>query len=155
MDDQSNSIMNIPGQASANEGQYFDGRDARALIRALLTDAPLNGTPLEVTGPYRDIINVLHQAHAAGGTSSVHVAWNGIVRRHPELAVLVSGDTPSWPNHDTGAYACPEVLWRGRFADVATALGKRSWEIWAGTFAALAAGVARGMALAMGGLRLT
>jgi hypothetical protein len=52
---------------------------------------------------------------------------------------LVSGDHPSGPNHNISAPACPEVLWRGRFAEVANALGKRSWEIWAGIFAALAA----------------
>jgi hypothetical protein len=126
-------------QLSGNEEQRLDDRAAGVYIRGLLKGNSPDGTSPDAFGEYRDVIEVLHQAHAAGGTSSVHTAWNGIVQRRPGLAALVSGDHPSWPNHDTGASACPEVLWRGRFADVANALGKRSWEIWAGTFAALAA----------------
>jgi hypothetical protein len=139
MDNYFESAKDVFGSGMVNEGQYFDGRDPGELIRDLLDgSAPYCMSP-EVHGPYRDIIEVLHQARAAGGPSSVHRTWNGIVQRRPGLAALVSGDHPSQPNHDTGAFACPEVLWRGRFADVANALGKRSWEIWAGTFAALAA----------------
>jgi lambda repressor-like predicted transcriptional regulator len=122
-----------------NEEPRLDDRAAGAYIRGLLNDNSPDGTPPEAFGEYRDVIEVLHQAHAAGRTSSVHVAWNGIVQRRPELAALVSGDHPSGLNHATSAPACPEVLWRGRFAAVADALGKRSWEIWAGTFAAPAA----------------
>jgi Protein of unknown function (DUF3987) len=108
-------------------------------IRGLLTGDPPNGTPPEAFGDYQDLLEVLHHAHAAGGTAAVRTAWAGIVTRQPQLAALVSGDPPAGPTHDLGADACPDVLWRGRFADVAEALGKRSWEVWAGTFAALAA----------------
>lgn len=36
-------------------------------------------------------------------------------------------------------YPCPDILWQGIFADVSDAIGSRSWEVWAGVFAALAA----------------
>lgn len=45
------------------------------------------------------------------------------------------------------ALPCPDTLWIGRFADVSAKLGKRSWEIWAGTLAALAATANRHLCL--------
>jgi len=92
MDDQSKSIMNVPGQASANEGQYFDGRDAGVLIRALLADTPLNGIPPEVAGPYGELIANLVLARNGGGITGVRGVWNNLVRCQPELAGLVAGD---------------------------------------------------------------
>jgi hypothetical protein len=67
---------------------------AATYIRALLSGSTPNGTSSDTFGEYRDLIEVLLQAHAAGGTPAVHEAWNGIVRRYPELASLVSGDQP-------------------------------------------------------------
>src|SRR5262245_50812501 len=122
-------------QLLGNEKSRLDNRAVGVYIHGLLNGTSSNGTSPEAFGKFLDVIEVLHHADAAGRSSSVHVAWNGIVRRRPELAALVSGDQPSGPNHDTGAPVCPEVLWRRRFATVADALGKRSWEIWAGTFA--------------------
>jgi hypothetical protein len=139
MSNRAENTATIFPQSLGNEEPRLDDRAAGAYIRGLLNGHSPDGTSPEAFGEYRDVIEILHQAHAAGGPSSVRRAWDGIVRRRPGLAALVSGDHPSQPNHDTGASACPEVLWRGRFADVANALGKRSWEIWAGTFAALAA----------------
>ena len=46
MDDDVESPMDVLGQPSANEGQYFSDRDARALIRDLLAGNPPNGIPL-------------------------------------------------------------------------------------------------------------
>lgn len=36
-------------------------------------------------------------------------------------------------------FPCPEIVWQGIFQEVADRLGRRSWEIWAGTLAGLAA----------------
>ncbi len=36
-------------------------------------------------------------------------------------------------------YPCPDIVWQGVFQEVADRLGRRSWEIWAGTLAGLAA----------------
>lgn len=36
-------------------------------------------------------------------------------------------------------YPCPDILWQGIFAKVAEGVGKRSWEVWTGTYAALSA----------------
>src|SRR5262245_56766770 len=90
-------------QLLGNEKSRLDDRAVGVYIHRLVNGTSSNGTSPEAFGKFRDVIEVLHQAHAAGGTSSVHVAWNGIVRRCPELAALVSGDHPSWPNHDIDA----------------------------------------------------
>lgn len=73
--------------ASASQASY-----AGEYIRALLNGSPSNGSPLEAWREYRDLIELLEQAHAAGGAPAVREAWNSMVRRHPELAVLVSED---------------------------------------------------------------
>jgi AAA domain len=65
---------------------------AAKYIRTLLTGSSPNGRPPEAFGEYRDILEVLFQAHVHGGTSAVRTTWNGIVHRHPELAELVSAD---------------------------------------------------------------
>lgn len=36
-------------------------------------------------------------------------------------------------------YPCPDILWQGRFAQVADRLNRRSWEIWLGTLCAMGA----------------
>jgi hypothetical protein len=92
MDDYSESARDVLGSATVNEGQYFDGRDARALIRALLDGSPPNGVPPEVHGPFRDLIANLVLARDTGGTAEVRGAWNSFLRYHPELAGLVAGD---------------------------------------------------------------
>ena len=43
------------------------------------------------------------------------------------------------PTEPLSNYPCPPVLWRGRFAQVADLLGKRTWEVWVGILAALGA----------------
>ena len=68
---------------------------AATYIRVLLDGSPPNGTPPEAFGEYRDLIEVLQQAHAAGGMPAVRDAWAGVVRRRPELAALVSEDYPT------------------------------------------------------------
>jgi hypothetical protein len=70
-------------------------RDAVALaahLRALLDGAPPDGTRPEAFGAWQEVVAHLHQAHAAGGTSALRAAWQGLVRRHPELASFVSAD---------------------------------------------------------------
>jgi hypothetical protein len=61
-------------------------------IRALLNGSPPNGAPPEAFGEYQDVIENLLLAYANGGTPKVREAWREAVRRHPELAELVSGD---------------------------------------------------------------
>lgn len=36
-------------------------------------------------------------------------------------------------------YPCPDILWQGRFAQIAERLGKHSWEVWMGTLCAMGA----------------
>jgi hypothetical protein len=67
-------------------------RPVAEVIRSLLNGASPNGQPPEDFGNWRDIIEALHQAHIVGGTSAVRDTWNGMVRRRPELAGLISGD---------------------------------------------------------------
>jgi hypothetical protein len=65
---------------------------AAAYIRRLLDGSSPNGAPPEAFGGYQDLIEVLQQAHATGGLPAVRESWNGLVRRHPELAPLVAAD---------------------------------------------------------------
>ena len=81
---------------------------AAAYIRALLGGSLPDSVPPEAFGQYRDLIEVLHQAHAAGGMGAVREAWNSAVRRLPEMAGLLSGDQPPadhWPT------LAPEALY--------------------------------------------
>jgi predicted transcriptional regulator len=64
-------------------------------IRALLSGCPPNGGVPETFGAYRDCIATLHEAHAHGGLPRVREAWKELTRRHPGLAALASGETPS------------------------------------------------------------
>lgn len=66
--------------------------DAGTYIRALLAGSSPNGVPPEAFGEYHDVITGLLAAHQAGGTPMVREAWESIVRRHPGLMALVSGD---------------------------------------------------------------
>jgi RecA-family ATPase len=61
-------------------------------IRALLDGGSPNGTLPEAFGEYRDIIEGLVLAYSYGGTQKVREAWRDILRRHPDLAALVSGE---------------------------------------------------------------
>lgn len=36
-------------------------------------------------------------------------------------------------------FSCPDILWQGRLAQIAEALGRRSWEVWFGSMCALGA----------------
>src|SRR5262245_66555428 len=70
-----------------------DARAAAAVyVQALLRGSPPNGVPPEAFGAYRDLIETLVHAHAAGGTPAVREAWTGMVQRPPELASIVSAD---------------------------------------------------------------
>jgi AAA domain len=61
-------------------------------IRALLDGSSPNGVPPEVFGEYQDVIEELVQAHTHGGTQKVREAWRDILRRHPDMAALISED---------------------------------------------------------------
>ena len=66
--------------------------EVATFIRALLNGNPPNGILPEAIHGYCDIIATLLLAHSNGGTAAVRAAWRGLVRRHPELIELVSGD---------------------------------------------------------------
>jgi hypothetical protein len=100
MDHDLESPMDVLGQPSANEGQYFGDRDASTLIRALLAGNPLDSPPPEAFSPYRDVITNLRLAHEAGGTATVRRAWLGMVARNPALGALAAAEataSPGWP----------------------------------------------------------
>jgi hypothetical protein len=65
---------------------------ASEYIRALLDGYPPNGAAPESFGGYQDLIDNLLRAYASGGTPKVREVWTEAVRRHPELAALVSWD---------------------------------------------------------------
>ena len=81
MDDYVESPMDVLGQPSANEGQYFSDRDASALIRDLLAGSPPDNAPSEVVGPYRDVIDNLRvpvtQAARPWCEGCGLVSWSG------------------------------------------------------------------------------
>jgi hypothetical protein len=86
-------------------------------VQALLNGSPPNGAPPEAFGAYRDLIENLVRAHAAGGTPAVRQAWTGMVQRHPELASLVSADPSatarkvSWTADELLAAEFPPSNW--------------------------------------------
>ena len=73
----------------ANSSQASDIGD---YIRARLSGSPPSDTPLEGREAHRDLVEVLEQAYAAGGTPAVREVWIGIVRRHPELIRLIEAN---------------------------------------------------------------
>jgi RecA-family ATPase len=94
--------------------------DAAALntfLRHLLNGGSPNGPPLRAFGEYREIVDLLRQAYAAGGTPQVHDAWNGIVRRHPQLAALIAQDLAQperqvrWTADELPNATFPEPQW--------------------------------------------
>ena len=100
MDDYVESPMDVLGQPSANEGQYFSDRDASALIRDLLAGSPPDNAPSEVVGPYRDVIDNLLCARDAGGTAMVRRVWLGMVERNPALGAFAAAEATAargWP----------------------------------------------------------
>jgi hypothetical protein len=88
-----------------------------AYVQALLRGSPPNGSPPEAFGGYRDVIENLLHVHAHGGTAKVREAWHEIIRRHPELASLVSADpsatarTVSWTADELLAAEFPPSNW--------------------------------------------
>jgi hypothetical protein len=70
----------------------LDAQEAAKLIRTLLKGGSPNGAAPEAFGKYRDIVEVLLRAYAAGDTDMVREAWDRMVRRQPKLAALVSAD---------------------------------------------------------------
>jgi hypothetical protein len=58
------------------------------------------------------------------------------VERELERELTDEGEGTIRPPID---YACPDILWQGIFHEVAQRLERYSWEIWAGTLAAMAA----------------
>jgi AAA domain len=61
-------------------------------IRALLSGSPPNGAPPEAFGDDADLIRLLHEAHAGGGTALLRRAFDDYLRRHPEQVERFSGD---------------------------------------------------------------
>jgi len=43
------------------------------------------------------------------------------------------------PDEQPVSWPCPNILWQGKFLEVAQAVGVRSWEVWVGIYAALSA----------------
>jgi AAA domain len=70
----------------------------RTYLRTLLAGGNPNGTPPSAFGEWQQVVEVLHEAYAAGGMAKVREYWNDYVRRHPEAAEMASGD-PSEPEH--------------------------------------------------------
>jgi hypothetical protein len=76
------------------DDQSLEATYAAEYVKSLLSGDSLNGAVPESFGAWRDVIDHLVQAHAAGGTSKVREAWNDHVRRHPEDVELAAGDHP-------------------------------------------------------------
>jgi hypothetical protein len=103
-------------QASGS-GTPLDCTALSELLRQLLSGGTPNGTPPEAFGEYRDIVDILLLAHAHGGTPKVRAMWKDLVRRHPELAYLVSTDPRTaepkvtWTAEELLAAEFPPINW--------------------------------------------
>jgi hypothetical protein len=97
--------------------EALEAQAASTLIRALLNGGSPDGTSPEAFGTYRDIAEALERAHAAGGSSAVRATWLGIIRRHPELAELVSADREAsqrktrWTADELLSAQFPAIRW--------------------------------------------
>lgn len=70
---------------------------------------------------------------ALRATSAFHV---GVEEAENAETIAKERDTSlAEPAH----FPCPDILWQGRFAQVADRLNRRSWEIWLGTLCAMGA----------------
>lgn len=106
---------------------------AATYIRALLDGGPPNGIPPDAFHGYCDVIGILQLAHAHGGTPRVRESWRDLLRRHPELAELVSGDHRSserkvrWTANELLTADFPPIRWvvPGVFPEGLTVLAGR------------------------------
>jgi AAA domain len=86
-------------------------------IRALLRATPPNGAPPEAFGDDADLIRLLHEAHAAGGTLRLREAFRDYIHRHPEQADRFSGNptqpapTVRWTADELLVHQFPQIRW--------------------------------------------
>lgn len=70
--------------------------NARHALRHVISDGlPPNGIAPAACGEYAETVELIYEAHAAGGTAGVHKAWASLVKQTPALAELVAGEKPA------------------------------------------------------------
>lgn len=115
---------------------FHDDREDGITIATLFDIAIKNGWSPNGNGHAKETPPWPGDKDMPRGVGAHDVAAN---RYEQEERAAIQAESIAAPQDQASAYPCPDALWQGIFARVADLVGRRSWEVWTGTYAALSA----------------